>query len=86
MGRGIKDPNFVLTIVVFCCVVAAGFVYLHVKKSPFPNINIDVAIVVSLVCGLSALFFLIRSLRKRPGQEQEVVRGYHMGPEEPFGC
>lgn len=79
MGRRIrelkKSPNLALTFVLFLIIAAAGFAYLHVKK-PALNINIDVAIVVSSICGLEALFFFCRSIRKRPKLPQEQ-KGFH---------
>lgn len=69
-----KSANFMLTIVVFCCFATAGFAYLYVKKPPFSNIN-NVVIIGSSLCFFAALFFLFRSLRRRPEQDAARTRG-----------
>lgn len=84
IGEWKKSSNTVLIFIVFLSVGAAGFTYLYIKKPAF-NINIDVAIVGSLICCFAALFFFFRLLR-RGSKKQEIPLGYHIGSEEPFGC
>jgi hypothetical protein len=66
-----KDQNFVLMFVVFIAVSVTIATYLILGK---PEVNkIDVAVRSSLLCALSALFFLLRSMfSRRPGKQDAV--------------